>query len=166
VSVTEHRERAARYADVARWAAWLYAVAGVLALVSLLLPAREPRAGALHFKQVNDRHGHAAGDDVLARLGALLREVLRDRDLIARYGGEEFVVVLRGAGPRARDVAERIAAAWGAERGLPTLSIGIALQDADASTADTVSRADRALYDAKRAGRDRIRLAEPAVALV
>jgi GGDEF domain-containing protein len=50
-----------------------------------------------HFKQVNDRLGHAAGDDVLARLGGLLREVIRDDDVVARYGGEEFVVVARGA---------------------------------------------------------------------
>jgi diguanylate cyclase (GGDEF)-like protein len=117
-----------------------------------------------HFKQVNDRLGHAAGDDVLARLGGLLREVIRDEDVIARYGGEEFVVVARGAGERAGGVAQRVVAAWSAIDGLPTLSIGVAVHDDEAASAETVARADQALYDAKRAGRDRIHVAGPVVA--
>jgi len=107
-----------------------------------------------HFKQVNDRLGHAAGDDVLARLGALLREVVRDDDLIARYGGEEFVVVVRGGASFAQRVAERIVIACGSA-GLPTLSVGVATHPGG-EAAQTVSRADRAVYDAKRAGRARI----------
>ena len=62
-----------------------------------------------HFKQVNDHHGHAAGDLVLTELGALLRRVIRDSDLVARYGGEEFVVIVRDASDEAQAVAERAA---------------------------------------------------------
>jgi diguanylate cyclase (GGDEF)-like protein len=115
-----------------------------------------------HFKQVNDRLGHAAGDDVLARLGGLLREVIRDDDVVARYGGEEFVVVARGAGGRAKDLAQRVVLAWAAIGGQPTLSVGVAVHQRHASAEQTVAAADRALYEAKRAGRDRIHVAAPA----
>jgi diguanylate cyclase (GGDEF)-like protein len=119
-----------------------------------------------HFKQVNDRLGHAAGDDVLTRLGGLLREVIRDEDVVARYGGEEFVVVVRGAGGRAVDAARRVVAAWGALGGQPTLSVGVAVHDADATSEETVAAADGALYEAKRAGRDRIHVAAPVAVAV
>ena len=119
------------------------------------------------FKDVNDRHGHAVGDAVLGELAALLRALFRDRDLAGRWGGEEFLVLLdtsdpagaRRAAERARSaVAEHAFAALG---GAPmTVSIGGALASArDADAAALVARADAAMYEAKRAGRDRVVIA-------
>jgi diguanylate cyclase (GGDEF)-like protein len=116
-----------------------------------------------HFKSINDRFGHAAGDETLRRLGALLSDSLRRTDHIARLGGEEFAVVLPGAGPEATlVVAQKL------RRGvvrLPepriTLSLGAAAQSSAELDAQTLlARADLALYAAKRAGRDQVRLWE------
>jgi len=116
------------------------------------------------FKQVNDTHGHQAGDEVLAGLGHLLREMLRTSDLVARYGGEEFSLILAGSGDaRARETAERIRRAVLAAMlcpSVPTLhitaSLGVAVCTEDVSGADElVRRADAALYQAKKSGRDR-----------
>ena len=112
-----------------------------------------------HFKQVNDRHGHATGDAVLASLGRLLRDSVRGADAIARLGGEEFVVLLRAAGVDARGIAERILADWRATRPPTTLSIGVAVLEPGEAPHDTLARADRALYDAKHRGRDRAHVA-------
>lgn len=115
------------------------------------------------FKAVNDEHGHAVGDIVLRELSARLRERVRREDVVGRWGGEEFVVALPETTPDgAAAVAESLRA--GVARtpieadgtSLPvTISIGVAAwtgQDLD----DLVSRADRALYAAKAAGRDRV----------
>jgi diguanylate cyclase len=116
-----------------------------------------------HFKAVNDTHGHAAGDAVLRATGAVLRQLLRALDVPGRYGGEEFGVLLPGtdlAGAEA--IAERIRARLDARPladagGLRvSASIGCAaLEAADASAAAWIARADRALYRAKAAGRNR-----------
>lgn len=118
-----------------------------------------------HFKAINDGHGHPAGDEVLRQVGGLIQRSLRTGDLAARYGGEEFVVLL----PRtdlagAREVAERIRQMVqeapfitpdGGTVGA-TLSVGLAMLPAGATSfADLLSLADRALYDAKHAGRNR-----------
>jgi diguanylate cyclase (GGDEF)-like protein len=116
-----------------------------------------------HFKRVNDHHGHDAGDQLLTLLGSLLRRVVRSEDLVARFGGDEFLVIAPMAGANARLVAERIATAWNATAGLPTLSIGVAERQPHESAADTLRRADAAVYAAKQANRDQIRLAEPEV---
>ncbi len=116
-----------------------------------------------HFKQINDNYGHPAGDAVLRELAAILRESLRGHDMPGRYGGEEFGVLLPGSdGPGAEVIAERIRkrieqASFGAERALHvTTSIGCAaLEPGDASAAAWIARADRALYLAKAAGRNR-----------
>ena len=122
-----------------------------------------------HFKQVNDQHGHAAGDQVLASVGAALRSVVRDRDFAGRNGGEEFAVLLPDTDiAAALEIAERVRATI-AEVTLPgtdvpvTVSIGVAGFPDHASTLDRLERlADAALYVAKRQGRNRVELARAA----
>ncbi|HKS89154.1 MAG TPA: PleD family two-component system response regulator, partial [Stellaceae bacterium] len=120
-----------------------------------------------HFKQVNDRHGHPAGDAVLRELAARAMRQLRSVDLVGRLGGEEFVVVMPETNlAGAMVVAERLRAAVAdepflipdAEGRLPvTISIGVAAADDRRETLDSLlKRADDALYAAKNAGRNRI----------
>ena len=119
-----------------------------------------------HFKRINDRHGHAAGDAVLVRLGALLRAQLRRQDLCCRWGGEEFVALLaQSDAQEAAQVALRtLAAIRGAEVVLHdgtalnfTASLGVCGAVAAGTSLDVLLRqADAAMYDAKAAGRDRV----------
>jgi two-component system cell cycle response regulator len=112
-----------------------------------------------HFKNLNDTHGHQAGDEVLRNVAASLTIECRDFDTPARYGGEEFAVVLPGCGPdEALMIAERLRAAVSrAPSVVPiTASAGVATYPGHAGDADTLVRAaDDALYQSKRAGRDR-----------
>lgn len=117
-----------------------------------------------HFKQVNDRWGHLVGDQVLARIGALLKDHTREQvDVAARYGGEEFVLLLPDTGVNeACLVAEKIASRLREERfsadGLGfavTQSVGIA-QVVEGNVELALRVADRNLYQAKQAGRDRM----------
>lgn len=127
-----------------------------------------------HFKAVNDRNGHAAGDKALKLIAAALKRELRDQDVLGRYGGEEFAAILPDtSAAEAVRVAERLRAAVAA---LPpdaydapapvTLSGGVAVSHpGDANIDAVIERADRALYRAKESGRNRIELApapEPA----
>ena len=106
-----------------------------------------------HFKLVNDEQGHAAGDEVLRVFGRVLRACTRGRDVVGRYGGEEFVVVLARPGS-AEPFLERLRTEWAANRPQPvTFSAGVARSSGDRD--DSLARADRALYRAKVAGRDR-----------
>ena len=120
-----------------------------------------------HFKQLNDRHGHAAGDDALCGAASLMQSICRREDVACRYGGEEFVIVCPGVdGAGAAMLAERYRAALeshsltGAAAGVRvTCSLGIAdLADGE----DLLPRADAALYRAKRAGRNRYEMAAAA----
>ena len=109
-----------------------------------------------HFKAVNDRHGHAAGDAVLVTMGAYLREQLRYEDSAARYGGEEFLVLLRQVPDRALETAERLLEGWRRRQPAVTISIGVSVHRPEQSAAATLGHADSALYAAKRTGRDRV----------
>ncbi len=119
-----------------------------------------------HFKQVNDQYGHAAGDQVLASVGAALRSVVRERDFAARNGGDEFAVLLPDTDiAAALEIAERVRVTI-AEITPPgtdvpvTISVGVAGYPDHASTLERVERlADAALYVAKRQGRNRVELA-------
>ncbi len=126
-----------------------------------------------HFKRVNDDHGHAAGDAVIRRIGELIAQTLRETDKVARFGGEEFVVLLREVSEHdAHELAERIRLVI-AESAIPfdgkelgvTVSIGCAaITSHDRDIEELIERADRALYAAKAAGRNCIRLAPPEAA--
>lgn len=116
-----------------------------------------------HFKRVNDQHGHAAGDEVIRRLGAIIRSNLRENDLAGRYGGDEFGVMLDGADEAAAElVAERIRSSVACTllEHVPgmrcSVSIGIAHSAGGFRTAGAwMEEADAALYRAKLAGRNR-----------
>ncbi len=117
------------------------------------------------FKQVNDTHGHAIGDCVLRKIGDVLRSELRALDLAGRLGGEEFAVLLPDTPEDAgQDIAERLREATAAcGLSLPngdtlrfTASFGVAEHSADESLDSLLHRADTALYEAKRAGRNRV----------
>jgi diguanylate cyclase (GGDEF)-like protein len=116
-----------------------------------------------HFKQINDSHGHQAGDEVLRQLGRLLGQCTRITDFVARYGGEEFVVLL----PDLQNEAEGLAVAEKIRRAVAgasfpvvghiTVSLGLSCARAsDATATEVVERADKALYTAKQLGRDRV----------
>ena len=119
-----------------------------------------------HFKQVNDVHGHDRGDEVLAAVGVALRNVVRESDFVGRYGGEEFLVLLpatdqEGAILLGEAIRRSIGAITvpGLEQHV-TASVGVALLPQDGGDAVTLFRsADRALYSAKRNGRDRLETA-------
>ena len=125
-----------------------------------------------HFKQVNDRFGHAIGDEVLVQVAAALEGCLRGGDSVARYGGEEFLLTLPhvGAGT-AVAVAERARAAieslWPRANGTAirvTISAGVAERGAGEASEATIARADQALYAAKNAGRNCVEVAAAAPA--
>lgn len=119
-----------------------------------------------HFKDINDVFGHAAGDNVLVAVGARLRSVIREQDFAGRYGGEEFIVLLPDTDlAESGVVAEKIRAAIESIEVDPvrraiTISIGVAGIPDHGTDAATVARcADRALYAAKAAGRNRVEVA-------
>ncbi len=115
-----------------------------------------------HFKLVNDNHGHAFGDEVLKSVSRTLRNVVGDGDSVTRYGGDEFVIVTRSAEPReVEELAARVRATVAqtrvADAGITlriTVSVGVALGNPDDSPESVVKRADEAMLEAKRMGRD------------
>lgn len=131
-------------------------------------------AGALlvvdadHFKRVNDRFGHERGDEVLQLIAGAIRDSVREHDLVGRLGGEEFGIYLHGAGLDTTErVAERIRskvnALFVSSEGMAqrlSVSIGGAISVGDASFSDLFRTADRRLYQAKHAGRNRVELGD------
>jgi diguanylate cyclase (GGDEF)-like protein len=114
-----------------------------------------------HFKQINDRDGHDAGDQVLVALSDLIRSSTRRVDRLFRYGGEEFVLLLPGvdsAGLRiaAENLRRRIESQLSSSSGPVTASMGVALLAAGEPWESWLQRADAALYRAKQAGRNRV----------
>lgn len=117
-----------------------------------------------HFKRLNDTYGHDAGDDALVHLVRVTKEALRPSDVIARFGGEEFVIILPDTGmDEAVKVMTRVQRhltknffMHDNQRLLITFSAGVALRGAGEGAESMISRADRALYQAKEAGRNRV----------
>jgi diguanylate cyclase (GGDEF)-like protein len=113
-----------------------------------------------YFKRINDEWGHETGDRVLSRLGDILRDEMRETDVVARMGGEEFAALLPNAGiEEGQEFAERVRAACAREdsSGLPrvTLSAGVAAERRPSTLESVLQRADSALYSAKVGGRNR-----------
>jgi diguanylate cyclase (GGDEF)-like protein len=120
-----------------------------------------------HFKEINDRYGHLAGDRVLSGIGSALLGTLRQSDIAVRWGGEEFLLVLSGcdhaeAQRIAENLRQKIAASSVEVNGQQiavTISIGVTQYDGTESPDQTVTRADTALYAAKNGGRNRVEVA-------
>jgi diguanylate cyclase (GGDEF)-like protein len=118
-----------------------------------------------HFKRVNDQHGHAAGDVLLTSVARAMKQRLRQNDMLARWGGEEFLIVVSPTSPDdvravAQSLLEHIAALDVQHDGVKlscTASLGVALLTSQDATLDALlARADRALYEAKAGGRNRV----------
>jgi diguanylate cyclase (GGDEF)-like protein len=121
-----------------------------------------------NFKSINDNYGHVAGDEALADVAVILKHSVRDIDYVARYGGEEFVVVLvETTLDAALDVAERIRAQmeiprFGASNKLISITVSLGVthsRESDDGPEEVLARADHALYEAKRAGRNQVQCA-------
>ena len=180
----EHREALRREASALQTIAWTDALTGVPnrhffaeSLTRAWRNERRPGPQAIlmididHFKLLNDRYGHPVGDGCLRDVArALQRALVRPDDVLARYGGEEFIVLLRDSSAAgAQVVAERLRAAVqnlrienaGSPERMVTVSIGVASAELadEAAAARLVEDADRALYEAKCAGRNLVKLA-------
>jgi diguanylate cyclase (GGDEF)-like protein len=116
-----------------------------------------------HFKKINDRHGHEAGDRVLVGVAGIMADALRMPDKVGRYGGEEFLLIFPHTTlAQARKIAERIrgnvkqASLLSREDQSVTVSLGLTQFHKGEDLEQLVSRVDRALYDAKEAGRNKV----------
>jgi two-component system cell cycle response regulator len=127
-----------------------------------------------HFKPVNDRYGHLAGDEVLKTVAKALTQGIRIEDILARFGGEEFVVLAREAdataakalAERLRQLVEVAQTRWESGDEVPvgiqvTVSVGVAQLGPDEDERELFQRADGAAYEAKKQGRNRVLLAAP-----
>ncbi|MBE0595905.1 MAG: GGDEF domain-containing protein [Desulfuromonadales bacterium] len=117
-----------------------------------------------HFKKINDVYGHLAGDEVLRHVAERIQAAVRDFDVVGRFGGEEFVIILVNTDRQlALTIGERIRHEIAATpihtkgQNIPiTISIGLAMLKADEDRDSVIARADRAMYEAKRTGRNRL----------
>ncbi|WP_157954335.1 GGDEF domain-containing protein [Saccharospirillum mangrovi] len=125
------------------------------------------------FKDINDRYGHLAGDDVLRQVAQIIDTTIRGCDACFRFGGEEFLIMLTDSNlPLARMVAERLRHTVCEQTRSPapnahvTISVGVAHFDNESDWPELVDRADRALYQAKQDGRNRVAISQPVTAPV
>jgi diguanylate cyclase (GGDEF)-like protein len=122
-----------------------------------------------NLKNINDAYGHRVGDKVIKRISTKIKECIRQIDTAARYGGDEFAVILPNTSlADALVVAERMVemvssspVTWGDEQIPLSISVGLGQYDADTSPEDITSRSDQALYSAKQAGKNTVRIFEP-----
>jgi diguanylate cyclase len=121
------------------------------------------------FKAINDRYGHAAGDEVLRNFASNVLSIFRHHDMVARYGGEEFAVLLpntdktgalRALEKVGKRNAEGVFPVEDRTLPMPTFSAGISLYKPGETPSSLIERADKALYQAKRLGRNRVELAQ------
>jgi diguanylate cyclase (GGDEF)-like protein len=120
-----------------------------------------------HFKRLNDTHGHASGDEVIRKFAGMLRQIAPEGSVLGRIGGEEFALLLEGTteeGARASAEAIRLTASTQSDKAPPrfTVSAGVAVVGLSESLSEAIRRADSALYQAKRSGRDKVCVAEAA----
>jgi len=123
-----------------------------------------------NLKKINDAYGHRAGDKVIRQISRKLKECIRQIDTAARYGGDEFAIILPNtslndatvAAERMVDVVSRSPITWQKEQIDISISVGLGQYDADSSPEDITSRSDQALYTAKQAGKNTVRIFEPA----
>ena len=123
-----------------------------------------------NLKKINDAYGHRAGDKVIREISARIKECIRQIDTAARYGGDEFAVILpntllRDANVVAQRMVDAVAnspATWNKEQIALSISVGLGQYDADTNPQEITSRSDQALYTAKQAGKNTVRIFEPA----
>ena len=122
-----------------------------------------------NLKKINDDYGHRAGDKVIKEISKRIKECIRQIDTAARYGGDEFAVILLNTSlidasvvaKRMVDAVSKIPTAWNKEKIALSISVGLGQYDAQASPEDITSRSDQALYAAKQAGKNTVRIFEP-----
>ncbi len=122
-----------------------------------------------NLKKINDDYGHRVGDKVIKEISKRIKECIRQIDIAARYGGDEFAVILLNTSlidasivaKRMVDAVAKTPTAWNKEQIPLSISVGLGQYDAGASPEDITSRSDQALYAAKQAGKNTVRIFEP-----
>ena len=123
-----------------------------------------------HFKNVNDTYGHACGDEVLKHVSGTIRNLLRKYDVLARYGGEEFLTLLpetdlmgaKTVAERFRSTIENTTVTYGKLSIKATITLGVSLYDSALGVDRSIQMADRALYEGKESGRNKVVVWDPA----
>ncbi len=166
---SETLRRSLRFDTVTRVHSRDYVVRALAEKMNIAQAGGEPLSVVMadldHFKEINDTHGHIVGDQVLHDVATRMVSAARSTDIVGRYGGEEFLIIFEGAARDvARDLAERIRIRVladpfneNSEQLFLTVSLGVAEARPGEGVESLIERADRALYEAKAAGRNRVR---------